>query len=521
MTTTTATIAAPVTTRTPGWAGAFAGLIGAAVALGVSELIAGVLSPGSSLIAAVGQTIIDLQPPGAKDFVVALFGTNDKLALEILVTGTALAIGALLGYLGRDRFAIAAGGFVAFGIVGFLAVLRLPLASRHHRRAECRDRGHRRDPGHELADADRAPNGDRGPTGRHARLEPSEPAPHGFGDRGRRAGRWGRGPDVRGPLERRAAGGQRPDPARLRGRRRPADRRGPLAGGRRPHPDRHAERPLLPDRHRAPHADRRQRHVAAPDPRHGRSRDDADLGRAAGDAAVRAVRDDRVREQRDRRQSRGQREMDRRSLARGPRPRRRPGRRRSARRPVGRRLDRGHADGLGHGPGPRADDRGAHERRPAAAPARVPGPADRSRPVRLRVGDQVAGRAGAHDPGCVRCLLGAARLGQGSAHPHAVADRHAARRFGGRRPASRSRAWPGRRTAASRRSRSASTGSGRRPACRHRSRTRRGSSGSTTGTARRAATTSRCVPPTARARSRPTSARRLRRTARGAGTRWT
>jgi DMSO/TMAO reductase YedYZ molybdopterin-dependent catalytic subunit len=129
MTTATATIEAPVTTRTPGWAGAFAGLIGAAVALGVSELIAGVLSPGSSLIAAVGQTIIDLQPPGAKDFVVALFGTNDKLALEILVTGTALAIGALLGYLGRDRFAIAGGGFVAFGIVGFLAVLRLPLAS--------------------------------------------------------------------------------------------------------------------------------------------------------------------------------------------------------------------------------------------------------------------------------------------------------------------------------------------------------------------------------------------------------
>ena len=131
MTTTTATIEAPTTTtiRTPGWAGAFAGLIGAAVALGVSELIAGVLSPGSSLIAAVGQTIIDLQPPGAKDFVVALFGTNDKLALEVLVTGTALALGALFGYLGRDRFAIAASGFVAFGIIGFLAVLRLPLGS--------------------------------------------------------------------------------------------------------------------------------------------------------------------------------------------------------------------------------------------------------------------------------------------------------------------------------------------------------------------------------------------------------
>ncbi len=45
VTTTTATIDLPTTTRTPGWAGAFAGLIGAAVALGVSELIAGLLSP--------------------------------------------------------------------------------------------------------------------------------------------------------------------------------------------------------------------------------------------------------------------------------------------------------------------------------------------------------------------------------------------------------------------------------------------------------------------------------------------
>ena len=127
MTTSAATIDIRETSRTPGWAGAFAGLIGAAVALGVSELIAGILAPSSSLIAAVGQTVIDLQPPGAKDLVVSIFGTNDKLALELLVTGTALAIGTLLGYLGRDRFVIASSGFVAFGIIGFLAVARQPL----------------------------------------------------------------------------------------------------------------------------------------------------------------------------------------------------------------------------------------------------------------------------------------------------------------------------------------------------------------------------------------------------------
>jgi DMSO/TMAO reductase YedYZ molybdopterin-dependent catalytic subunit len=111
------------------WSAAFAGMIGAAVALGISELIAGLLSGGSSLIAAVGQTVIDFQPPGAKDFVVALFGTNDKLALELFVSGVAVAIGGFLGWLGRDRLVVAAAGFAAFGVIGFLASLRMPLGS--------------------------------------------------------------------------------------------------------------------------------------------------------------------------------------------------------------------------------------------------------------------------------------------------------------------------------------------------------------------------------------------------------
>ena len=61
-----------------------------------------------------------------------------------------------------------------------------------------------------------------------------------------------------------------------------------------------------------------------------------------------------------------------------------------ARRALGRRLDRRDADGLGDGPGARADDRGEDERRAAAADPRLPGPAHRARAVRLRVGDEVA-----------------------------------------------------------------------------------------------------------------------------------
>ena len=67
-------------------------------AIGLSELVAGFLG-GPSLLASIGEFVIDHQPPGAKDFVVGLFGTNDKLALEVLI----LVFAALIGALPRDR----------------------------------------------------------------------------------------------------------------------------------------------------------------------------------------------------------------------------------------------------------------------------------------------------------------------------------------------------------------------------------------------------------------------------------
>ena len=121
--------AARVSTRQTGldWPAAVAGVVATATALGVSELLAGLLSGATSLVASVGQVVIDLQPPGAKDVVVGLFGTNDKLALEVLIVAVALLIGAGLGLLGRRRYAIAAGAFIAFGVVGFVASLGEPL----------------------------------------------------------------------------------------------------------------------------------------------------------------------------------------------------------------------------------------------------------------------------------------------------------------------------------------------------------------------------------------------------------
>jgi DMSO/TMAO reductase YedYZ molybdopterin-dependent catalytic subunit len=108
---------------------ALAGLAAAALGIGVAEAIGGLLAGATSLVDAVGQVVVDLQPAGAKDFVVELFGTNDKVVLEIVVTLVALALGALFGVLATRRFAYAALGFAAFGVIAFVAALGEPLAS--------------------------------------------------------------------------------------------------------------------------------------------------------------------------------------------------------------------------------------------------------------------------------------------------------------------------------------------------------------------------------------------------------
>ncbi len=133
MSTTKATsAAAPTTGSGAAWregSAAIAGIVATLTALGVSELLAGLLPGASSLLAAVAQVLVDNQPPGAKDVAVALFGTNDKLAFEILIVLIAGLIGAGLGLLARRRYEVAAAVFIGFGVVGFLATLGDPLAT--------------------------------------------------------------------------------------------------------------------------------------------------------------------------------------------------------------------------------------------------------------------------------------------------------------------------------------------------------------------------------------------------------
>ena len=107
---------------------AVAGAVATMAAMGASELAAALLS-AQSLVAAIGGAVIDLQPAGAKDFVVALFGQNDKLALELFIVVVAIGVGAVLGLVARRAFMVGAAGFVTFAVIGFVAALSDPSAA--------------------------------------------------------------------------------------------------------------------------------------------------------------------------------------------------------------------------------------------------------------------------------------------------------------------------------------------------------------------------------------------------------
>ncbi|MBA3739915.1 MAG: molybdopterin-dependent oxidoreductase [Chloroflexi bacterium] len=109
-------------------AAALSGLAAGAAALGGAELLAGILPGAASPTIAVGDLVIALQPPGAKQFIVDLFGDADKLLLNLLVAIVALALAAALGLLARTRPGIARIAIAIGAILLLAAGLRDPLS---------------------------------------------------------------------------------------------------------------------------------------------------------------------------------------------------------------------------------------------------------------------------------------------------------------------------------------------------------------------------------------------------------
>src|SRR5918997_5413989 len=107
-------------------AAAIAGVAAGAAALGGAELLAGLLPGAASPIIAVGDLVIALQPPGAKQFVVDLFGEGDKLVLNLFIAVVAVALAGAVGVLARHRPGLARIAIAAGGIVALAAGLRDP-----------------------------------------------------------------------------------------------------------------------------------------------------------------------------------------------------------------------------------------------------------------------------------------------------------------------------------------------------------------------------------------------------------
>ncbi|HSJ83575.1 MAG TPA: molybdopterin-dependent oxidoreductase [Acidimicrobiia bacterium] len=104
---------------------AVSGAVSAALALGVSELAAGLLGL-PSLIEGLGNWVIDVVPTPVKDWAIETFGTNDKLVLLIGIAAVTILLGALVGGIARSRFWVGAAVFIGLGVAAALAAVRDP-----------------------------------------------------------------------------------------------------------------------------------------------------------------------------------------------------------------------------------------------------------------------------------------------------------------------------------------------------------------------------------------------------------
>jgi DMSO/TMAO reductase YedYZ molybdopterin-dependent catalytic subunit len=118
--------ARPSVGRPSAWTGAISGLITAAVAMGVAQLIAGLTRPQASPVVAVGQCVIGSTPLPMKDWATSTFGTNDKTFLIGGVLVLLFAFAAVVGIVAMRRLAYGMWGLAVFAAIGLAAVLTRP-----------------------------------------------------------------------------------------------------------------------------------------------------------------------------------------------------------------------------------------------------------------------------------------------------------------------------------------------------------------------------------------------------------
>src|SRR6201982_1635401 len=110
----------------PALAGAVAGVLSAAVAIGAAQLAAGLTIPQASPVVAVGPAAIDLTPPPVRDFAIAAFGSADKTVLLGGILVVLAGYAALIGILAVRRLAFGMWGLALFAVIGLGGALTRP-----------------------------------------------------------------------------------------------------------------------------------------------------------------------------------------------------------------------------------------------------------------------------------------------------------------------------------------------------------------------------------------------------------
>ncbi len=103
-----------------------AGLAAAAVALGVTQLLAVFFSPAADSRTSVGTAVVNLTPGPVKEWAIQTFGTADKLFLAVAVLAVVAGLAAVAAVWERSRVPVGTLAILAAAVVGSAAVLARP-----------------------------------------------------------------------------------------------------------------------------------------------------------------------------------------------------------------------------------------------------------------------------------------------------------------------------------------------------------------------------------------------------------
>ncbi|KAA8888189.1 molybdopterin-dependent oxidoreductase [Nocardia colli] len=100
-----------------------AGIVSAAVTLGVAELLAAFFGPDSAPLNALGATVVDHTPDGVREWAISTFGTSDKTVLYICMALVAVVVAGLAGALERTSRTAGSTILAIFGVVATIVTV--------------------------------------------------------------------------------------------------------------------------------------------------------------------------------------------------------------------------------------------------------------------------------------------------------------------------------------------------------------------------------------------------------------